>query len=63
MRELLQALVPKDTPGRPKEKNYTGTDINTTRTQAAKDAGLSKWQKDTVLRVAKIPKEEFEEAE
>ena len=33
---------------------------NGTRSQAATEAGLSKRQKDTALRVANIPKEEFE---
>jgi hypothetical protein len=31
-----------------------------TRTQVATDAGLSKRQKDTALRVANVPEPEFE---
>jgi hypothetical protein len=33
-----------------------------TRSQAAKDAGLSKHQKDTALRVANVPQDEFDAA-
>ena len=57
--ELLQQVEAKQT-GRP--KNDTGADTNFTRTQAAKDAGLSKRQKDTARRVANVPEPEFEEA-
>ncbi|WP_341675221.1 hypothetical protein [Niveibacterium sp. SC-1] len=46
--------------GRP--KTCTGTDTSFTRDQAAKDAGLSKRQKDTALRLAAIPSAEFEAA-
>ena len=38
----------------------TGTHTNVTRTSAADDAGLSKHQKDTALRVAAVPDESFE---
>ena len=55
--ELLKALAPKETPGRP--TNYTGSGT-ITRAQAASEAGLSKRQKDTALRVASIPEDEFE---
>jgi hypothetical protein len=56
--ELLKAIAPRETAG-PPPRNYTGTGT-ITRTQAAADAGLSKRQKDTALRVASIPEEEFE---
>lgn len=41
---------------------HTGTDTSITRTQAATNAGLSKRQKDTALRVANVPEDEFEAA-
>jgi hypothetical protein len=46
--------------GRPSKQTSTGTDTSLTRKQAAEEAGLSKRQKDTALRVANIPEEEFE---
>jgi hypothetical protein len=36
--------------------------VPVSRTQAARDAGMSKRQKDTALRVASVPTEEFEAA-
>ncbi|HEY1242211.1 MAG TPA: hypothetical protein VGF16_16720 [Bryobacteraceae bacterium] len=55
--ELLKAIAP----GKPGPKEIcTGSGIDLSRTQAAADAGLSKRQKDTALRVAAIPEEEFE---
>ena len=48
--ELLK-LIGNEEGGRP-IKNHDGTDIVFSRTQAAKDAGLSERQKVTALRVA-----------
>lgn len=47
--------------GRPPKETRTAAGTSFTRTQAASDAGLSKRQKDTALRVANIPDQEFEE--
>jgi hypothetical protein len=41
---------------------HTGAHTKLTRTQAAADAGVSKYQKDTALRVANVPAEFFEAA-
>jgi hypothetical protein len=56
--ELL-ATVPPAPGGRP-SKTHTGTDMSISRDRAATDAGMSKRQKDTALRVAAVPKTEFE---
>ena len=59
--ELLRALAPQETsPGRP-AKNSNGT-VTISRQQAAEDAGLSTRQKRTALRVANVPRSEFEAA-
>jgi hypothetical protein len=56
-RELLKQFKDKD---RPKGGgHYSGTD---TVTSAARDAGMSKRQKDTAVRVASVPRDEFEAA-
>ena len=57
--ELLKAIAPKDTPGRP--RNNAGADT-ISRSKAASNAGLSERQKHTALRVASVPEDEFEEA-
>jgi hypothetical protein len=59
--ELLKEIQPaKGTRTDIEPRN--GGDTRLTRAQAAEDAGLSKRQKDTALRVASVPAEEFEEA-
>ena len=58
--ELLRQIAPAKNQHDAKQRARTGTDTST-RTQAAADAGLSKRQKDTALRVANVPKEEFEQ--
>jgi len=45
--------------GRPAKETRDGAGPSS-RTQAATDAGLSERQKDTALRVASVPREEFE---
>jgi hypothetical protein len=57
--ELLSQIEPSKG-GRPTEITNTASGTSFTRSQAAEDAGLSKRQKDTALRVANVPKEEFE---
>jgi hypothetical protein len=54
--ELLRAIEAKA--GRPKGNGGGAPTI--TRTQAAKDAGLSRDQRHTALRVARVPETEFE---
>ena len=56
--ELLAEIKRPKQGGRP-PNNYIGTGT-VSRAAAARDAGLSKRQKDTALRVASIPKEDFE---
>jgi hypothetical protein len=56
--QLLKG-VGSDKAGRPR-KNGTGAGT-ISRTKVASDAGLSKRQKDTALRVANIPEKEFED--
>ena len=58
--ELLKAIE-AGVGGRP-SKTHTGTGTSFTRSDAARDAGLSKRQKDTALRVANVPDDEFEQA-
>jgi hypothetical protein len=58
--ELLRAIERPPQGGRP-SKNGTAAGI-VSRAQAAKDAGMSKRQKDTAQRVASIPEREFNEA-
>ncbi|HXJ22073.1 MAG TPA: hypothetical protein VMT03_17755 [Polyangia bacterium] len=57
--ELLREIQPSKG-GRPADETRTGNDTSFTRTQAATDAGLSKRQKDTALRVAAVPQAEFD---
>ncbi len=56
--ELLKEIEPKHT-GRP-GKNGTATGTNSSRKKAADQAGLSKRQKDTALRLASVPKRQRE---
>jgi len=58
--ELFREMAPKVTAGRP-PGNCAGT-VTISRTKAAKDAGLSRRQKVTALRVSNVPVEEFEAA-
>jgi hypothetical protein len=57
--ELLRAIAPKETTGRTKE---LGGHLPNSKSQAAKDAGMSRHQKRTALRVSNIPGEDFEAA-
>jgi hypothetical protein len=52
--ELLKEFEPA------KNQHDASTAAGTSRKQAAEEAGLSKRQKDTALRVATVPEEEFE---
>lgn len=52
--ELLKEFEPA------KNQHDASTGGGTSRKQAAEEAGLSKRQKDTVIRVATVPEEEFE---
>ncbi len=56
--ELLKQIEP-DKGGRPL-KTYDATDIGLSRSQAARDAGISERQKVTALRIANIPAPEFD---
>jgi hypothetical protein len=57
--ELLKQIEDNNRGRNPKQEIYTGTDTNfspaLTRSKAAADAGMSKRQKDTALRVASVP--------
>ncbi len=55
--ELLKSFSPSEKPGR---KKNCGSNPTISRSQAAKDAGLSRDQKVQALRLANIPKDEFE---
>ena len=55
--ELLRAI--KEHPG---GRKPVGAPPHVSRSQAARDAGLSKDQKVSALRVARIPESEFEAA-
>ncbi len=57
--ELLAAIKTAQA-GRPKISGDAPTNLS--RTQAARDAGLSRDQRVTALRVAKVPSDEFEVA-
>jgi hypothetical protein len=59
--ELLKEIKPSKG-GRPTEETYVGADIGLSRSEAARQAGLSDRQKNTALRVASIPPAEFEAA-
>jgi hypothetical protein len=52
--ELLKEFEPA------KNQHDASTGDHTGRRQAAKEAGLSKHQKDTAIRIASVPQEEFE---
>lgn len=58
--ELLRQIE-ADKGGRP-PKTHDGADIGFSRTEAAREAGLSERQKVTALRVANIPQPDFEKA-
>jgi hypothetical protein len=58
--ELLKEIEPSKG-GRPAKETYRGAPISS-RSQAARDAGLSTDQKNAALRVASIPPAEFEAA-
>ena len=57
--ELLKQVAP-DKGGYHGNYAYDAADMSITRTQVAKDAGMSERQKVTALRVASIPQPEFE---
>ena len=59
--ELLKEIAPS-VGGRPTKQTRTGDGTSLTRTEAATHAGMSKRQKDTALRVASVPADEFEAA-
>jgi hypothetical protein len=58
--ELLRQIAPKSDPGRPSKNGADADPIS--RTQAATDAGLSRGQKRTALRVANVADGPFETA-
>jgi len=57
--ELLKQ-IPDNNRGRPSAEIHDADDMNLTRTQAARDAGISERQKVTALRIANIPDPEFD---
>jgi hypothetical protein len=57
--DLLKEILRPAEGGRPPTKNRVGTDP-VSRTEAATEAGLSERQRKTALRVASVPKEDFE---
>jgi hypothetical protein len=59
--ELLQEIEPAHGARTDLQPN-DAADIRLTRTQAAQDAGLSDRQRVTALRVASVPRDEFETA-
>lgn len=69
MGELLKAI---ETAGRRTDKpvegarqrsaNWSLSDVQPTRTQAAREAGLSEHQQKTAMRINAVPREEFEAA-
>lgn len=57
--------IPDSKGGRPAAQaaeNAGGADPSVTRTQAARDAGLSEYQSKTTLRVAEVDDAQFEAA-
>lgn len=56
--ELLKQIAPA--PGRPSAENKGDAPPNLSRTTVARDAGLSDDQRKTALRVAAVPKADFE---
>jgi hypothetical protein len=59
--ELLKEIKPGK-PGRRPTDIHVGAHIDLSRSDAARRAGLSDHQKNTVLRLASIPPDEFEAA-
>lgn len=59
--ELLRAIK-AGTGGRPEREKPVGAPPQVSRSQAARDAGLSRDQKVAALRVARIPESDFEAA-
>lgn len=59
--ELLRQVRPDPKPGRPATKNGGGASP-ITRSQAAREAGLTRDEKRQALRVSNVPEDEFEEA-
>lgn len=59
--ELLQTIE-KSGGGRPSQETRAASGPSSTRTSAAKDAGMSGRRKKTALRVAAVPEEEFDAA-
>jgi hypothetical protein len=59
--ELLKAIE-NGQGARTDKQLHTGADTKLSRSQIAREAGLSKRQKDTALQVASVPTEEFEAA-
>lgn len=57
--ELLKQLDPAKG-GRPSKDTHTANGTSLSRTDAATEAGLSKRQKDTALRVASVEEKDFE---
>jgi hypothetical protein len=60
--ELLKEIEAGKAGRPPSEEIRAGARPNLTRTQAAADAGLSERKRKTALRVASVPKGEFEAA-
>jgi hypothetical protein len=58
--ELLKQIARPEQGGRP-PKNSAGTGT-VSRAQAARDAGMSNRERNTALRVASVPKDDFEAA-
>lgn len=56
MGKVLEAIEPK------RGHHMKDTDSGISRNEAAEQAGISKRQKDTALRVASLPEDEFEAA-
>ena len=59
----MRRIVEKNTccTGARTDKPHTGSGTKLTMTQAAKDTGMSKRQKDTALRIANVPEDDFNE--
>jgi hypothetical protein len=60
--EILKEIEPSKGGPPPNEETRVGADTSLTRTQAATEIGLSHRQRNTALRIASIPPEEFEAA-
>lgn len=57
--EVLEMIEPQS--GLRTDLPRAGSDPRLTRKQAANDAGMSPRQQKTAMKIARIPKEEFEE--